>query len=266
MPERRHRTARGSKAAAWASKIVPPALFLAVVTGIWQGAVKVFSVDPSVLPSPSLIVSATWDDRVNLWPAVWTTSRETIFGLLVAISVAFLIATIIDSSRAMNHSLYPLIIASQTLPIIALAPLVVIWFGFGIMPKVLIVALFSFFPITVGLVQGLATADRDTLNLLRTMGAKRWQLLRRARLPHALPQFFTGLKISVTYSFSAAIIAEFVGAQQGLGVYMISSKNAAPPLTDLVFGAVLVTALLTCALFLIVALMQRLAMPWRPRK
>jgi ABC-type nitrate/sulfonate/bicarbonate transport system permease component len=147
-----------------------------------------------------------------------------------------------------------------------LAPLVVIWFGFGIVPKILIVALFSFFPIAVGLVQGLASAEPDTINLLRTMGAKRWQLLRRARLPHALPQFFTGLKISVTYSFAAAIIAEFVGAQQGLGVYMIAAKNAAPALTDLVFGAVFVTALLTCALFLVVALLQRLAMPWRPRK
>jgi ABC-type nitrate/sulfonate/bicarbonate transport system permease component len=266
MADRRRRTALSSRLISWVPKFVPPAVLLAVLIAVWQVAVKVFDVSTAVLPPPSLIVTATWDDRTNLWPAVWTTSRETVFGLLVAIVVGFLIATVIDSSRVMSHSLYPLIIASQTLPIIALAPLVVIWFGFGIVPKILIVALFSFFPIAVGLVQGLASAEPDTINLLRTMGAKRWQLLRRARLPHALPQFFTGLKISVTYSFAAAIIAEFVGAQQGLGVYMIAAKNAAPALTDLVFGAVFVTALLTCALFLVVALLQRLAMPWRPRK
>lgn len=266
MPEPRRKLTLASRPVRWASKFLPPAILLAALIGLWQGLVTALNVSSSVLPTPSLIVSATFDDRVDLWPAVWTTSRETVFGLLVAVGVGFVIATIIDSSRIMSRSLYPLIIASQTLPIIALAPLVVIWFGFGIMPKILIVALFSFFPITVGLVQGLASADRDTINLLRTMGASRWQLLRRARLPHALPQFFTGLKISVTYSFAAAIIAEFVGAQQGLGVYMIASKNAAPPLTDLVFGAVFVTALLTVVLFLFVAFLQRLTMPWLPKQ
>ncbi len=150
---------------------------------------------------------------------------------------------------------------SQTLPIIALAPLVVIWFGFGQTPKIVLVALFTFFSIAVGLVQGLASADHDAMSLLRTMGASRLQLLLHVRLPSAIPQFFTGLKIAVTYSYVSAIVAEFVGAQQGLGVYMTTSKNAFR--TDLVFGAVLVTSLLTLALFGIVTLLERLAMPWR---
>ena len=152
-------------------------------------------------------------------------------------------------------------VASQTLPIIALAPLVVIWFGFGQTPKIVLVALFTFFSIAVGLLQGLASADHDTMSLLRTLGASRLQLLLHARLPSAVPQFFTGLRIAVTYSYVSAIVAEFVGAQQGLGVYMTTAKNAFR--TDLVFGAVLVTALLTLALYAIVALAERLAMPWR---
>jgi ABC-type nitrate/sulfonate/bicarbonate transport system permease component len=168
---------------------------------------------------------------------------------------------VIDWSPLLRRAIYPLIVASQTLPIIALAPLVVIWFGFGPTPKVVLVALFTFFSIAVGLVQGLASADHDTMSLLRTMGASRRQLLLHARLPSALPQFFTGLKIAVTYSYVSAIVAEFVGAQQGLGVYMTTSKNAFR--TDLVFGAVLVTAVLTLALFAVVVVVERLAMPWR---
>jgi ABC-type nitrate/sulfonate/bicarbonate transport system permease component len=156
-------------------------------------------------------------------------------------------------------------VASQTVPIIALAPLVLVWWGFGLVPKIVLVALFSFFPISVGLVQGLASADPDAMNLLRTMRANRFQLLRRVRFPSALPHFFTGLKISVTYAYSAAIVAEFVGAQQGLGVYMTTAIRAAPIRTDLVLGAVFVIAILTLALFAIVGLIERLAMPWRPK-
>ncbi len=138
----------------------------------------------------------------------------------------------------------------------------IIWFGFGESPKIGLVALFTFFAIAVGLVQGLASTDRDAVRLLRTMGATRLQLLWRVRLPSALPSFFTGLKVAVTYAYVSATVAEFVGAQQGLGVYMTTAKNAFR--TDLVFGAVLVTAALTLLLFGLVSLAERLALPWRP--
>jgi ABC-type nitrate/sulfonate/bicarbonate transport system permease component len=221
----------------------------------------VLDVSARVLPSPGLVVQSTWDDRSSLWPAMVTTTREAVFGICVAIVLAVSLAIAIDWSSRLRRGIYPLIVASQTLPIIALAPLVVIWFGFGQAPKIVLVALFTFFSIAVGLVQGLASADHDAMSLLRTMGASRLQLLVHARLPSAIPQFFTGLKIAVTYSYVSAIVAEFVGAQQGLGVYMTTSKNAFR--TDLVFGAVLVTAVLTLALFGIVTLLERLAMPWR---
>ncbi len=238
---------------------------LAACLAVWQLFVSVRHVSPLVLPGPDLIVRSTWNDRVDIWPAIGVTTEEALLGMALAIVVAVVVAIAIDSFRPIRGSLYPLIVASQTVPIIALAPLVVVWWGFGILPKVVLVALFSFFPISVGLVQGLASADPDAMNLLRTMRANRFQLLWRVRLPSALPQFFTGLKISVTYAYSAAIVAEFLGAQQGLGVYMTTAARAAPMRTDLVLGAVFVIAFLTIALFAVVGVVERLAMPWTPR-
>jgi ABC-type nitrate/sulfonate/bicarbonate transport system permease component len=243
------------------ARIAAPVLVLALCVLGWELAVRAFSVSARVLPSPWLVVRSTWDDRASLWPAVETTSEEALLGIAVAIAVAVVLAVAVDWTPVLRRAVFPLMVASQTLPIIALAPLVIIWFGFGPNPKIAIVALFTFFAISVGLVQGLASADPDTMSLLRTLGASRLQLLLHARLPSALPQFFTGLRIAVTYSYGSAIVAEFVGAQQGIGVYMTTAKNAFR--TDLVFGAVLVTALLTLVLYGIVALAERLAMPWR---
>lgn len=241
--------------------IWPPALVLIALTVAWEVVTSALSVSTSILPGPALVLEATWADRANLWPAMWTTSKEAVLGIAVAVAVALVLALAIDWSRTIRRSLYPLMVTSQTLPIIVLAPLVVIWFGFGTGPKIGLVALFTFFPIAVGMVQGLASADHDSMALLRTMGATRRQLLLRVRIPSAIPQTFTGLKVAVTYAYVSAIFAEYVGAEQGLGVYMQESKNAFR--TELVFGAILVTTLLTLALFVIVALLERLAMPWR---
>ena len=250
-----------SRRTSWLSSLWPSALVLLVLVAAWYGATRALHPGDDVLPGPDLVVTSTWADRANLWPAVRDTTKEALLGILLAISVAAVLAVAVDWSRTVRRSLYPLMVASQTLPIIALAPLVIIWFGFGSGPKIALVALFTFFAVTVGIVQGLASADPDASNLLRTMGASRLQLLLRIRLPSAIPQFFTGLKVAVTYSYVAAIVAEFVGAQQGLGVYMTTAKNAFR--TDLVFGAALVTSVLTLLLFLVVVVLERLAMPWR---
>lgn len=234
---------------------------LAVLVLAWEAVPRIWHVDPGLLPGPWLVGRSTWADRANLGPAIWVSTREALLGMLVAVAFAVVLAIAVDWSRTVRRSLYPLMAASQTLPIIALAPLVVIWFGFGLWPKIALVALFTFFAVAVGLVQGLAAADTEAMDLLRTMGASRLELLRLVRLPGALPQFFTGLKVAVTYAYVAAIVAEFVGAQQGLGVYMQASKNALR--TDLVFGAVLVTAALTLLLFATASLIERLAQPWR---
>lgn len=255
----------GRRAAHRLRLVLPPLLLILAGLALWQLAVTADHVDPQLLPGPWLIVRSTWDDRADIWPAIVVTTEEAVLGMVVATVMAVLFAVAIDSFRTVRGSLYPVIVASQTVPIIALAPLVLVWWGFGLFPKVVLVALFSFFPITVGMVQGLGSADPDAINLLRTMRAGRWQLLTRVKLPNALPQFFTGLKISVTYAYSAAIVAEFVGGVQGLGVYMTSAIHDAPVRMDLVLGAVFVIALLTILLFAVVGVLQRLAMPWRPR-
>ena len=249
----------------WLRTATPPSLLIAAGLALWQLVVTADSINPQLLPGPWLIVRSTWDDRADIWPAIGVTTEEAVLGMAVAVVVAVLIAVSIDSFRSVRGSFYPVIVASQTVPIIALAPLVLVWWGFGLLPKIVLVALFSFFPITVGLVQGLGSADPDAINLLRTMRAGRWQLLTRVKLPNALPQFFTGLKISVTYAYSAAIVAEFVGGMQGLGVYMTEAIHNAPVRMDLVLGAVFVIALLTIALFALVGVIERLATPWRAR-
>src|ERR1700722_692440 len=245
---------------------LPPALVLVAGVALWQLWVSAGHLDPQFVPGPWFVVWSTWDDQTNIWPAIATTTEEAVLGLLAATAAAFLIAVAIDTWVPVRRGLYPLIIASQTIPMIALAPLVLIWWGFGLVPKVVLVALFSFFPIAVGLIQGLAATDPDALNLLRTMRASRLALLLRVRLPSALPQFFTGLKISVTYAYGAAIVAAFLGAEQGLGLYMYSAAHAAPVATDLVFGAIVAIALLTILLFAVVAGLEWVAMPWKPRQ
>jgi ABC-type nitrate/sulfonate/bicarbonate transport system permease component len=245
-----------------ASDLWPPALALLALVASWAVSVRLLDVSERIVPSPSLVARSTWADRQNLWPAVATTAREAVLGMLLAVVVAVLLAVLLDVSPHLRRALYPLLVASQTLPIVALAPLVLIWFGFGERPKIVLVALFTFFAVTVGLVQGMAATDPDVMRLARTIGAGRWRVLLRVRLPGGLPGLFTGLKVSVTYAVVSATVAEFVGAEQGLGVYMTVARNAFR--TDLVFGAVIVTALLTLVLFGVVVILERVAMPWRP--
>jgi ABC-type nitrate/sulfonate/bicarbonate transport system permease component len=239
----------------------PPALLLAALVVVWDLVANAVHASLS-LPGPWLVVSSTWEDRADLGPAMLTTSEEALAGIGLAVVAALILAVAIDWSRSVRRSVYPLVVVSQTIPLIALAPLVIIWFGFGPAPKIALVALFTFFATAVGTVQGLASADPDAMNLLRTMGASRTQILWRVRLPAALPQFFTGLKVSVTFAYVAAIFAEYVGSTQGLGYYMTVAQHADN--TDLVFGAVIVSAILTLILFGLVAAVEQRALRWRP--
>jgi ABC-type nitrate/sulfonate/bicarbonate transport system permease component len=240
---------------------LPPLVVLAVLIGLWAALVRVLDVDPSVVPAPDVVVRVTWEDRASVWPALLATTKVALLGTALAVVVALLAAVAVDWSTTVRRSVYPLLVASQTIPIIALAPLVVIWFGLTAAPKVALCALFTFFAIVVGTVQGLASADSEAQDLLRTMGASRVQVLLRVRVPSAVPSFFTGLKVAVTYAFSAAIVTEYIGTEQGLGVYINAANRALR--TDLVFGGVLVTALLTLILFGAVLVLERLAMPYR---
>ncbi len=241
-------------------RFLPTLLLPLAVLVIWQLYCDLADVDPTVLPTPTRVVSSLWDAKDIAWTNTWQTLKETFIGFAVSIVVAVALAVAMDQLNWLRRALYPMLVGSQTIPVIAIAPLMIIWFGFGLLPKVLVIILVTFFPIVVALLDGFASTEREGMNLLKTMGASRWQTFRLLRFPGALPYFFTGLRISATYAVIAAIFAEYVGAYTGLGIWMSQSKSAFR--TDLVFGAIAISALISIALFLLVALLSRIVMPW----
>ncbi len=240
--------------------VLPPVLVVALLGVIWEVYARTGELGDDVLPPLSRVLSAGWDDRASLWASTLPTLREVVLGFAVAVVFAFAISILLDASGLARRSVMPVLIGSQTIPLVVLAPLVVIWFGFGLTPKILLVALVTFFPIVVGLLDGYASSERDAVTLLRTMGASWPTVFRLVRLPSALPGFFTGLRIAITYAVVAAIFAEYAGAETGLGVYIQGAGNSFR--TDLVLAAVLVTAALTLALYAATFIVQRLTIPW----
>lgn len=236
---------------------------LAVVVGLlvaWEAYVDVAGISPLVLPSPSRVVTALWDFRDTALTHTIPTLVETVVGFSVSVAAAVVVAIAMDQANAVRRALYPLLVGSQTIPIVALAPLLVLWFGFGLLPKVLVIVLVTFFPITVALLDGFASTEGEATDLLRTFGASRSQAFAKLRWPAALPSLFTGLRISVTYAVVAAIFAEYVGAFQGLGIWMQISRNAFR--ADLVFGAIVIASVLSVLLFLVVGALEAVAIPW----
>lgn len=228
---------------------------------LWEAWVRLGGVDATLLPAPTSILEALankWD--VLLGHSIQT-MLETVLGLVIATLLGVVLAVAIDLSSWLRRALYPLLVASQTIPMVALAPLLLVWFGFDILPKVILVVLYCFFPITVACADGLLGVDADLVRLMRSMRASRWQILWLVRLPGAMPSFFSGLRIAATYSVTGAIIGEYVGAEQGLGIYMQTSANAHAIV--LVFTAIVVTVILSLALFGLVGLMERILLPWQ---
>jgi ABC-type nitrate/sulfonate/bicarbonate transport system permease component len=240
--------------------VLPPLVLLVALVAVWQGYVDTQHVSARVLPSPGRIAHEGWRHRDAIWRHTRATLKETAIGFAVSVVVATVLAVAMDFSALVRRSLYPLLVGSQSLPLVVLAPLMVIWFGFGLEPKVILVVLVTFFPITVGWVDGFASTDADVEDLLRSMGARRRDTFRHARFPSALPAFFSGLRIGITYSVVGAIFAEYAGARSGLGIYMLQQKNAFR--VDLVMAAVVVTAAISVALFALVSVLQRVAIPW----
>jgi NitT/TauT family transport system permease protein len=254
------RVATRSRARRVLDRAWPPLLLVVAGLVVWQWCVTAFAIRPQVLPSPLRVLQQGWAFREQIWANTVPTVQVTAVGFAVSLALGWALAVAVDFSPWLRRALTPLLVASQTLPIIAIAPLLIIWFGFGLLPKVLVIALVTFFPVAVGLIEGFAATERPATNLLRSMGASRWQQFRYVRLPGALPSFFTALRIGITYAVTGAIFAEYVGATAGLGIFMNLQKNSFR--TDLVLAAVLVTALLSVALFGLTHLVQRLVIPW----
>jgi len=238
-----------------------PALVLAVtLLVLWELYVRAGNVSVQVLPSPIAIIQALFNNWSIIYDNTLQTLLETVLGLTLAAILGLLLAITLDISSWMRRAVYPLLITSQTIPIIALAPLLLIWIGYDIRPKLIVVTLYCFFPIAVATVDGLASAEPELIKLLHSMRATRWQILHLVRLPGAMPAFFSGLRIAAAYSVIGAIFGEYVGAEKGLGIYMQKAANSFATIN--VFAAILVTTILSLLLFGLVSLIERIALPW----
>jgi len=248
-------------------KWVLPALFLLTLVGLWQVAAStglladLFGLEDFLVPSPAEIGQALWENRSLLAENAWVTLREILLGFACALVAGVAFAVAMHFSGFVLRSTYPLVVASQTIPIVAIAPILVIWFGFGIVPKVLVVALVCFFPITVATLNGLSSLDPEARKLLRTLYASRWHVFRRLSVPTALPYLFTGIKISIVFAPIGALFGEWVGSSSGLG-HQILQDNAQLE-TARLFAAVTILSAIGLALFGIVALVERRVVTWR---
>jgi ABC-type nitrate/sulfonate/bicarbonate transport system permease component len=247
--------------AAAAAGALSPALLLATLFAAWELYVKLSGISPVTLPAPSRIAEVAYENRGALWDHSVVTVKEAIIGLAVSVAIGVAFALLIDAFAPARRALYPLLVGSQTVPIVVIAPLLILWFGFELTPKIVVVTLYTFFPITVAFASGLAATDAEALVLMRTLGASRIQTLRLLRVPQALPYLFAGLRIAVTYAVVGAVFAEWSGATRGLGIYVLLMKNSFR--TDLVFAGIFLIALLSLLLFLLVGLVERLVVRWR---
>jgi ABC-type nitrate/sulfonate/bicarbonate transport system permease component len=249
------------------SRWILPVLVLAALFGAWQiaastGAIAdALGLEPLLVPSPAEIATSLWENRSLLAENAWVTLQEILLGLLIGLAAGLGFAVLLRLSQTLRRAVYPLMVASQAIPIVVFAPTLVVWFGFGIGPKLAIVALLCFFPIAVATADGLRSVDPEATKMMRTLDASRWQILRRVEAPTALPFFFSGARIAVVFAPIGAVFGEWVGANSGLG-HMILIDNGQLE-TARTFAAAFVLAAIALALFALVALAERRVVHWR---
>ena len=237
-----------------------PVIFFVVLLSIWEAISRFEVFPPFILPSPSSILVSLVTNFTSMQYDILITLYEALTGFIIAIILSVLIAVAMDSIIGFKKTIYPVLIISQTIPIIIIAPLFIIWFGYGYAPKIIIVTLICFFPITISLLQGLIAVDKEQIDLLRSMGSSKLQIYKFVKIPSAMPGFFSGLKIAATYSIMGATIGEWVGGKSGLGVYMIRAKQAFE--TDRVFAAIIIIVILSISLLKIIEFAEKKNMPW----
>ncbi|NLW19537.1 MAG: ABC transporter permease [Candidatus Cloacimonetes bacterium] len=246
------------------SRVWLPLLFLVLILGLWQYISSKAVVAFWVLPSPGAVLRVFRQQPALLWSHLRPTLIASVLGLLLATLLGVLTALGMHGSRVIRQVLYPYLVVSQTVPVISVAPLVVLWFGYGISAKVFVVILMCFFPIALGLFEGLKQVSQEQIRLLRSMGAGKWMIYRHLKIPASLPAFFTGLRLAATYSVMGAVIGEWLGGESGLGIYLTRSTKSFR--TEQVFAAILLIILLSLFLFGIVALLDRLLLAWHYKK
>ncbi|HEY6731253.1 MAG TPA: ABC transporter permease [Solirubrobacterales bacterium] len=244
-----------------------PALLLGALVGLWQiasstGAIAdALNLESFLVPSPAEIASSLWENRELLAENAWVTLREMVLGILAALAVGVGFAILMHRWRLLRDAAYPLVVASQTIPIVVIAPILIVWFGYGITPKIIIVALICFFPITVNALDGLRSVNPEAVKMMRSLDASSWQQFRRVEAPAALPSLFTGIKIAVVVAPIAAVFAEWAGSTAGLG-HLIQSDTAYFEVARQ-FATVVVLSALALALIGLTALAERRVVTWR---
>jgi len=242
--------------AAW----IRPFLFLIFIVVAWDLAIRIFKIPAYQIPAPADVVAVLWSDWPELLQQAWPTTYATLCGFLLSALFGIPIAMLIAGSKTVESYIYPLLVFSQSVPKVAIAPLFVVWFGFGIIPKVIAAFLLGFFPVVVSAVQGFKSVDLDMVDLARAMQGSRFQVFCAVNLPHALPAIFSGLKVSVTLAVVGAVVGEFVGSNSGIGYVMQRSIGTFDLPT--MFAALVILALLGVILFWIVDRIERLVLPW----
>ena len=237
-----------------------PIIFFVVLLSIWETVSRFEIFPPFILPAPSSILVSLVTGFTSMQYDILITLYEALTGFIIAIILSVAIAVAMDSIIGFKKTIYPVLIISQTVPIIIIAPLFILWFGYGYAPKIIIVTLICFFPITISLLQSLIAVDKEQIDLLRSMGASKLQIYKFVKIPSAMPGFFSGLKIAATYSIMGATIGEWVGGKSGLGVYMIRAKQAFE--TDRVFAAIIIIVILSILLLKIIEFAEKKNMPW----
>jgi ABC-type nitrate/sulfonate/bicarbonate transport system permease component len=248
-------------------RVLLPVALIAALVGLWQIAAstgwiaEALNLEPFLVPSPAEVGDAIWNNRTLLWENTWVTLREILFGLLAGAVVGIGLATAMRFSRVLRDAVFPLTVAVQAVPIVVIAPILVVWFGYGIGPKVVIVAFAVFFPITVNLLDGLRAVDPEAVKMMRTLDASRWATFRRVEVPTALPYFFSGAKVAVAIAPIVALFAELAGSNAGL-MRLIVQDNANLEIAR-VFAATVILIAIGVLLVGLTALAQRLVVTWR---
>lgn len=242
-------------------EILPPILLIAVIIIIWEIASTLLQVPDFLLPKPSRIVQAIIVRYQSLWTNLLVTLKEVLLGMVAGFIGGFLLALIMFFSPLMRRTLNPIVVISQTIPVIALGPILVIWLGYNILPKIIVVALIVFFPITVNTFDGLESCDQDLITLLKSMGANRWQIFTKVQLPNAMPFVTSASKVAITFSVIGAVTAEWIGSDKGLGAYILQAN--ARLRTPEMFAAILITSLMGIILFFIAQWAENLIIPWQ---
>ena len=239
----------------------PAAEAVALLLILWQGVCSLELVPGFMLPSPVAVLQAFVTEREVLFEHAVITLQEAFIGLALGVMIGFVFAVLMDTFEVLYKAFYPILVITQTVPTVAIAPLLVLWFGYEMTPKIILIVIATFFPVTVGLLDGFRSVDKDAVGLLRSMGASRRQIFRHLKAPSALPQFFSGLRIAAAYSVVGAVISEWLGGFGGLGVYMTRVKKAFA--FDKMFAVIFLISAISLLLMALVDVLEKKCMPYR---